>query len=95
MRGRMIEEPVTVLTDGERIDGTIVHMDTIRLSDFLNSALGTEERFLKVKDPKITDRRSGEVVLNAPFFLVARERVVGIVAHVEVARDSLARHEAL
>jgi hypothetical protein len=76
-----IEERVTVLTEGERIEGMVFYMGGSRLSDFLNSPNQQESKFLKIKDPMIYCRRSGDSISQVPFVLVARDRVVMVMTH--------------
>ncbi len=78
---QFVEEPITILTDGERIEGKLFHMGEIRLSDFLNSSAQQDARFLKVKDPTVYCRRSGEELIKVPFLMVSRERIVMLMTH--------------
>ena len=75
------EERVTILTEGEQIEGRLFHMKNLRLSDFLNAPVQEESRFVKVKDPKVTLRQTGEVLAEAPFMMIARERIVLVLTH--------------
>ncbi len=75
------EERVTILTEGERIEGRLFYMKNLRLSDFLNAPVQEESRFVKVKDPKVTLRQSGEILAQAPFMMIARERIVLVLTH--------------
>jgi hypothetical protein len=77
-----VEERVTVLTEGERIEGQLFHMGGTRLSDFLNSSAQQEFRFLKMKDPVVYCRRSGQELIAVPFLMVARDRIVMVLTHV-------------
>ena len=85
MRGTQFEhydeEQVTILTEGERIDGTLYYMGGARLSDFLNAPLQEEFRFVKIKNPTVRMRLTGEDLGNPPFVMVARERIVLVMAH--------------
>ncbi len=75
------DERVTILTEGERIEGRLFYMSNLRLSDFLNAPVQEESRFVKVKDPQVTLRQSGEVLAHAPFVMIARERIVLVMTH--------------
>jgi hypothetical protein len=90
----LIDEGVTVITDGERIEGCIPHMDTVRLSDYLNLQLNHVEPFLKLKDSIVFCRRTGAELDRAPFLLVARNRIVIVMTESEHGKDSLADREA-
>jgi hypothetical protein len=89
----LIDEAVTVITDGERIEGHIPHMDAIRLSDYLNSQLNHVEQFLKLKESVVFCRRSGIELARAPFLLVSRARIVMVMTDSELGKDSLAERE--
>ncbi len=75
------DERVTVLTDGERIEGRLFYMGGARLSDFLNAPLQQEFRFVKIKDATVTFRRTGEEVAQVPFVMIARERILLVMIH--------------
>jgi hypothetical protein len=79
--GQFVEEPVTVLTEGERIEGRLVHLGQTRLSDFLNSAMQAEAKFMKVKGPSIYCRKTGVMLMQVPFLLVSRDRIVMVMTH--------------
>jgi hypothetical protein len=70
----VVEEGVTIFTDHERIEGTIMHVSTIRLSDFMISE-GHQTDFIKIKNARITCRRTGEELEEVPFVLIARDHV--------------------
>ncbi|MDB5350715.1 MAG: hypothetical protein JWN86_1962 [Planctomycetota bacterium] len=80
MHGKQIEQRVLVITDGERIEGTLFHMGGIRLSDFLSAAAHQDDPYLKIKDPTVTCRRTGTELGRSPFLVVAKDRVVLIMA---------------
>ena len=84
---QFIEERVIILTDGERIEGSLFHMGGVRLSDFLTSPIHQDSRFLKLKDPTVYCRRSGEELVKVPFAMVARDRIVMVMTHVAVPQD--------
>lgn len=94
MPAMLIDESVTVITDGERIEGFIPHMDAIRLSDYLNSQLNHVEPFLKLKESVVYCRRTGAELGRAPFLLVARARIAMVMTDSELGKDSLAEREA-
>ena len=79
--GQFVEELVTVLTDGERIEGRLVHLGQTRLSDFLNSAMQQDAKYMKVKDPTVYCRKTGVMLVRVPFLLVSRDRVVMVMTH--------------
>jgi hypothetical protein len=89
----LIDECVTVITDGERIEGFIPHMDTVRLSDYLNLELNHAEPFLKLKDSVVYCRRTGGELGRAPFLLVSRDRISIVMTESEHGKDSLADRE--
>src|SRR6478609_3503217 len=70
----VVEERVTIFTEQDRIEGTITHVSTIRLSDFMISE-GHQTDFIKIKNATITCRKTGEELDKVPFVLVARDRV--------------------
>jgi len=94
MPAMLIDECVTVITDGERVEGLMPHMDSVRLSDYLNSQLNHTEPFLKLREAAVFCRRSGAELGRAPFLLVARARIVMVMTDSELGKDSLAEREA-
>lgn len=78
---QFIEERVTILTESERIEGTLFYASGVRLSDFLNSPNQQEAKFLRIKDPIVTCRRTGQQTEKGPFALVSRDRLVLVVTH--------------
>jgi hypothetical protein len=77
MVGNYVQEQVTIMTETERIEGTLFHMDELRLSDFLNhSSMHEELPFLKIKNPQVFCRRTGQQLAHGPFLMVARNRIV-------------------
>ena len=78
---QFVEEQITVLTEGERIDGLVYHVGGARLSDFLNSSIQQEASFLKVKDAAVTCRRSGYSLAQVPFLMVARDKIVMVLTY--------------
>ncbi len=78
---KFVEERITVLTEGERIDGLLFRMGGARLSDFLNSSIQQEAGFLKLKDAAVTCRRSGDSLAEVPFLMVARDKIVMVMTH--------------
>ena len=76
-----VEEWITILTEGERIEGQLFHASGTRLSDFLNSSIQQESKFLKVKNPTVYCRHSGAELNKAPFLMVAIDRVVMVMTH--------------
>jgi hypothetical protein len=70
----VVEEKVTVFTDRDRIQGTITHMSTIRLSDFMIGE-GHQTDFIKIKNATIHCRQTGEEMEQVPFVLIARDRI--------------------
>lgn len=85
---RYAEELVTILTDGERIEGLLFYLGGSRLSDFLNSPIQQESKFLKVKDATVRCRRSGEELGKVPFVMVARDRLVMVMTQASPAEIS-------
>jgi len=85
------DERVTILTDGERIDGTLFHGSVARLSDFLNALFQQEFQFVKVKEPTVYLRPSGEELGKFPFLMVARDRIVLVMAHAEGGAEAPGR----
>ena len=87
MRGNQYEnfvgERVTILTEGERIEGSLYYIGGVRMSDFLNSPNQQESRFVKLKDPIVHCRRTGEEMARAPFLMVACDRIVLVLTHSE------------
>lgn len=85
MRGNQFEkcldEQVTILTERERIEGTVYFGGGSRLSDFLNAPFQQEFQFIKVKDPIVYLRPSGEEMGRSPFLMVARDRIVLLMSH--------------
>ena len=79
--GQFVEESVTVLTEGERIEGRLVHQGQTRLSDFLNSATQQEAKFMKVKNSSVYCRKTGVMMVQVPFLLVARDRIVMVMTN--------------
>lgn len=86
MFGDQHEERVTVVTSHERIEGNLFYAGGMRLSDDVNSSLSKQIPFLKIKNPTIYCRQSGEKLTQAPFAMVARDKIVMVVSH----RDKLA-----
>jgi len=76
-----VEERITVLTEWERIEGRMFHMGGNRLSDFLNSPIQAESAFLKIKEPTIFCRRTGKELIQVPFLMVARDRIVMVMMY--------------
>lgn len=76
MAAKQIEQRVLIVTDGERIEGTLLHTDGMRLSDFLAAAEHYEISILKIKDPTVYCRRTGEELGRSRFLAVTRDRVV-------------------
>jgi len=70
----VVEEKVTIFTDRDRIEGTITHMSTIRLSDFMIGE-GSQTDFIKIKNATIHCRQTGEELEQVPFVLIARDRI--------------------
>jgi hypothetical protein len=81
MAANHIEERVTIITDGERIEGTLYHVGGIRLSDFLNATSQQDSPFVKLKDSRVFDRRTGDELERAEFLMVARHRIVLVMTH--------------
>jgi len=81
------DERVTILTAGERIEGTLFYGSVARLSDFLNAPFQQELRFVKVKEPTVFLRPSGEELGKFPFLMVARDRIELVMAHSEGGPD--------
>lgn len=67
----VVEENVTIFTERERIEGTITHMSTIRLSDFMIGE-GHQTDFIKIKNATIHCRQTGKEIEQVPFVLIAR-----------------------
>jgi hypothetical protein len=82
-----LEEHVTILTENERVVGTLYYLDGARMSDFLNSPVQQESKFLKVKDATVYCQNSGEVIGKVPFAMVARDRVVMVMTHTPTTAD--------
>jgi hypothetical protein len=82
-----IEECVTILTESERVEGLLYYLGGSRMSDFLNSPVQQESKFLKVKDATIRCRHSGEEIGKVPFVMVARDRVVMVMTHISPTAD--------
>lgn len=76
-----IEERVTILTESERVEGELFYVGGGRLSDFLNSPVQADARFLKIKNPTIYCRRSGQEICRVPFVMVARDRILMVMSH--------------
>jgi len=76
-----VEEQVTILTDSERIEGQLFYVGGSRLSDFLNSPIQQDAKFLKVKNPTVYCRRTGEEICRFPFLMVSRDRVIMVMTH--------------
>lgn len=81
-----VEKAVTILTDGEKVEGVLSHLDGIRLSDFLNAPMHQEAPFLIVLNAQVTCRRSGEELAKTPFMLIARNRVAMIMTPTDEIR---------
>jgi hypothetical protein len=78
---RFVEERVTLLTRGERIEGTLFHGVGVRLSDFLNSSIQQESTYVKIKNPTVRCRDTGETLDRASFAMVARDQIVILLMH--------------
>lgn len=69
---------VIVLTEGERIEGTLSHVEGIRLSDFFNAPGHQEAPFLIIQHARVLCRQSKEEMVDVPLVLVARNRIVAV-----------------
>jgi len=86
-----VEERVTVLTVGERIEGVLCYIGATRLSDFLKAPFQRDSKFLKVKNPRVYCRHSGEEINRVPFLMLARDRIVMMMTHSASESDEPAR----
>jgi hypothetical protein len=77
---QVVDEKITILTDAERIEGQLFHLGGTKLSDFLNSSIQQDDKFLKIKSPTVYCRQSGDEKVKMPFLMVAIDQIVMIMS---------------
>jgi hypothetical protein len=72
-------QKLLILTETERVEGTVRHAQAIRVSDYFNAGQHRDTPFINVCDATVTCLRTGEVICRDGFVMLARQRVTLVV----------------
>jgi hypothetical protein len=78
---------IFILTDQEFIEGTLFYPEAIRFSDAINAEAYRVNPFLPIKDARVFCRKTQKQLLRCPFFLVGRDKIIGIVPKEDAGID--------
>jgi hypothetical protein len=79
MNASCTNQRLLIFTENERVEGTVRHVQSIRVSDYFNAGVHRENPFVNVCDATVTSLRTGEVLCRGEFLMLARNRITMVV----------------